>query len=429
MGEDSIYLRDDTQVNTELNSSLTVVNLLDELDWVIGGYGKPTAQFMYSLNTFVESYVLNDYIYLPVADIMHIRYTQPFYPNGRPILETMADSRVLKGTEEGLSPVDSKDVGRVISVFFTAGSKKLESGEKPAPPNYEEWYDAYSRNVDRKYVSELLPSFPIGKIPRTIPLLLHYSKDDMATHAILIFQRKVERTLNSILSSSLASRFHPALPLYAVKPQIKLYGYLPASVDLYRRLADIHHVKLEDILKHLGYSELPVPPLTSILLSRCRDRDDLPVQLKKLRYEFESLREAGRLHEQRLEKASTLREQFEAIEEFNEFWCIFSNKLNRKSARIIYRLWDIFKEPDPTKWFTKSIDLLVEFAREQFILNRYKGLLDIWNLAKETKAAQNQLTDIERIFGSPIDQTEWNAYVKFALKIEKKVFPLGRRFG
>ncbi|GGD14891.1 hypothetical protein GCM10011368_16040 [Hyunsoonleella pacifica] len=39
-------------VNLEYNSTYISINLLDELDYVIGEYGKPNSIFIYSLNAF-----------------------------------------------------------------------------------------------------------------------------------------------------------------------------------------------------------------------------------------------------------------------------------------------------------------------------------------------------------------------------------------
>ena len=106
------------------NCGLTVVNLLDELDWVVGCYGKPTSQFLYSLNTFVETYVLIDHIFVSSHDAFHLNLIQPFFPKGRPILETLVKDKELNVIVENLEHLRD-DTGVVIYTF------EVEKGKTP----------------------------------------------------------------------------------------------------------------------------------------------------------------------------------------------------------------------------------------------------------------------------------------------------------
>jgi hypothetical protein len=67
------------QKSEYLTAAITVINLLDELDWVIGGYGNPTPQFLYSLNTFTETYVLTDELFVSFHDAMHLNLSSPMF--------------------------------------------------------------------------------------------------------------------------------------------------------------------------------------------------------------------------------------------------------------------------------------------------------------------------------------------------------------
>ncbi|MBA7503511.1 hypothetical protein ES706_02122 [subsurface metagenome] len=417
-----VNARSSTEANAHplsgYNSALTVVNLLDELDWVVGGYGRPTPQFLYSLNTFVESFVLSDAIFVTFTDAMHLNLAAPLFPEGRPIVDTLVREKMLRVIVEGPEHLQ-EDIGTVIYIFETASGETLDSDKT--------WYREYRENVDKGMLRRILPLYPIGKMPaESTALLVLGGAPDHCNHAICIFKRDLRKFISSILGLSQASQFHPALPLYAASIQLEFFKSTTPSVELYHRLAEIYQVKVEDLLRHRGYTVIPIPPLTSILLSRCRARDQLPNELLKLRSEFAELREAGRKHEERLAKASTLGEQFDAIEEFNEFWEVLSKKLDRRSKRLVYRFWDIVKEADPLKWFTTTVDRIIERDQEKFILNRYKSLLDAWNLAKEAPAIQHQLGDIARLFGAPIKQSEWNNYVRFAKEIDREIFPHGR---
>jgi hypothetical protein len=90
-------------------------------------------------------------------------------------------------------------------------------------------------------------------------------------------------------------------------------------------------------------------------------------------------------------------------------------------------VWDFVKEANPLRWFTKTIDHVVTWDQDHFILNRYKGLLDIWRLTRKTAPVQSQLRDIERLFGATINEQEWRKYVAFADEINKMILPEDRR--
>jgi hypothetical protein len=405
------------QKSEYLTAAITVINLLDELDWVIGGYGNPTPQFLYSLNTFTETYVLTDELFVSFHDAMHLNLSSPMFPNGRPLLHLLAKDGLLRTIVEGEEHL-KEDIGTVIYTF------KLKEGET-LDTNHE-WMRVYKDNVDKKLLSQILPHFKIGVTPDTTPLLVLGGSKGSANHAIVLFNRDIRSLLSSILSLSKGSNFHIALPLYAIKAQADYFPRIAPSVELYRSIAKIHGVAVEKILEHSGYKEIPLPPLTSILLSRCKTRDDIPLQLEQLRSEFAGLREAGRLHEQRLINANTIREQFEVIEEFNEFWDTYSKKMHKKTTRIIYRLWDIVKEANPLSWVTKTLDELKVRDQEKVILNRYKGIHDIWRMSRDVPAVQHQLKDVERVFGVPIQGNLWQQYVAFAETVENIIFPQGR---
>ena len=68
-------------------------NLLDEMDFVIGGYGKPSVEFIFNFNAFVESYILSSHFILTHREVEHINIIKKvLFPNGRPIFELLMKS-------------------------------------------------------------------------------------------------------------------------------------------------------------------------------------------------------------------------------------------------------------------------------------------------------------------------------------------------
>ena len=74
------------EIKLPYNSAYLNLNLLDELDYVIGGYGKANQEFIFSLNNFIETFVLNEHFMFSEREWNHkILTSNAIFPNGRPI--------------------------------------------------------------------------------------------------------------------------------------------------------------------------------------------------------------------------------------------------------------------------------------------------------------------------------------------------------
>lgn len=74
----------DNKITIENNTCIISSNLLDELDYVIGGYGQPTVEFIFNFNAFVEAYILSSNFIFTHREIEHINITRSvLFPNGR----------------------------------------------------------------------------------------------------------------------------------------------------------------------------------------------------------------------------------------------------------------------------------------------------------------------------------------------------------
>lgn len=383
----------DDEVKT--SKSLTIVNVLDELDLALIGKLPLNPQLLYTLNTFVEAYVLTDEIFISFNDAMHLNLAAPAFDGERPLVRMLTKDGLLRTIVEGKQHLE-QDIGTVIYVDPEADFE-----------NDQDSFLRYSKSMASELTQHLTIHANVSDISSTTPLLVLGTKGVVA-----VFERSIDGLANSILTLSSGGQFHPALPPYTAGVQSSFFSYTPPAVNLYKKLADVHNVKINDLLRHRGVKEVVLPPLTAILLSRCRTRDDVPEALIQLRAEFEPLRTAGRQHELRLTTAQTLGEQIQAIDEFNEFWDIFSRKLNRRSTRLVYRVWSVVKSANPVKWFTDTLDQLSAFDQERFILNRYASLTNLWQLSCNSPAVQEQVKAAERVFGGEITQEAWSIYAQ-----------------
>ncbi|MDN3594337.1 hypothetical protein [Zunongwangia endophytica] len=132
-----------TNINLNYNSTYISINLIDELDYVIGGYGKPNAIFIYSLNTFLEAFILNSSFYLSSQEFKHLQIvSKAIFPNGRPILELLSKTQKLSaiggiGNEIGqvvalgsFDPENPKSYQERIKDFIENGLHAKETREK-----------------------------------------------------------------------------------------------------------------------------------------------------------------------------------------------------------------------------------------------------------------------------------------------------------
>lgn len=385
---------------TETSKSLTIVNVLDELDLALVGKLPLNPQLLYTLNTFVDAFVLTDEIFISFRDSMHLNLAAPAFEGERPLVKMLVKNGLLRTIFEGKQHLE-QDTGTVIYVDPEADFE-----------NDQDSIRRYKEAMAPELVKYLVIPTNISDLPSTTPLLILGTKGVVA-----VFERSIQGLANSILTLSSGSQFHPTLPPYTASIQSSFFSYTPPAVDLYKKLADVHHVKINDLLRHRGVKEVVLPPLTAILLSRCRTRDDIPEQLQQLRAEFEPLRTAGRQHEKRLATAQTLGEQFQAIDEFNEFWDIYSQKLSRRSTRLVYRVWNIVKSANPVKWFTDTLDQLSTCDQEHLILNRYASLTNLWQLSCNSPTVQEQVKSAERVFTGEITKEAWETYAQWICKV------------
>ncbi len=60
-------------LSPDYNSTYISINLIDELDYVVGGYGQSNAVFIYSLNAFLEAFIFNNHFYVSGQEASHFQ--------------------------------------------------------------------------------------------------------------------------------------------------------------------------------------------------------------------------------------------------------------------------------------------------------------------------------------------------------------------
>ena len=200
---------------------------------------------------------------------------------------------------------------------------------------------------------------------------LGYSKRDL--NLVLRLNYRADGYLN--LAKSLGLSLHPFLP--ALPYQVE------GIVDGNKRAFEIYH-RINQAIRNLDdksneiteFSRISVPPLCRLVLKNCKNSGkSIAVEILNLRYATREFRRYMTEFERKMERAESLKERKELKNEMENGWSALVKKDEQPATRLIYRLWELVK--DPTK--IKLGDLLTQEGRQRFVINRVGGLHDFWD--------------------------------------------------
>lgn len=404
------------------NSAYISMNLLDELDFYLGGYGKPNFEFLFTLNTFVETFIGSSSFYTSLNELNHLNLTtSALFPNGRPILNMV----VKEGGLRFLNGVLDKS-GREIYRASTYGRTRKES--------QQDFIIEYGAKIHSDY---FLKS-DVTKVVDNIPLVTaHVDDEDFVVSEVL---SRSDELVSNLLGVSRISSIQTTLPIYLYGQQISSLTNTPYSIKSLDKIAKTHEANLQELLRSLNYRVLPIPPFANILLGQVTSISDIPQKLSQLRADYQGLREKFMEFEQEIAEAPNLKSQLSAFRKFEEFWLTFNHKYLGQRSKIVYGTLDVSKDAD----FDKGADSLldgeslsdsfkdlnlgklggniltkgIQAYKDRKIVNRFKGLTNIWELFQDGKGINQQIQHIERLFGVQFSTTDINnvhEYVKSRL--------------
>lgn len=401
------------------NTAYYNLNLLDELDYVIGGYGQASVEFIFTLNNFIESYVLNDNFLISSQEWKHyFLVSNEIFPNGRPITDLVITHKngiqiagfpfyMKLGQVKYVEPVNkllnSKEESEFIKNFQEKNSDYIK--ENFSKSTFFTGFDTESRFLLSQVIDNPTP--------------------DKKSYVVLETKINPKVILERIYENCPNSNFQVTLPLTALKEQLLSNQRMNISRESVTILSELHTLKIEEIKKYTGYNNIVIPPLVPILLSQCNDISDIPSKLLQLRYDFTDLRNSFISFEKDLEQADSLKKQMKIIEEYKAFWETFHKKHKLKSNRLMYHFWDVQEKGDASNSIEKLIDSkgendflkdinaskitgtiiskLYDSYKDKKILNRFKGMTNLWDLFDNSPTLNNQVKDIERIFNIKVD--------------------------
>jgi hypothetical protein len=396
------------KIQLDYNSTYISLNLIDELDYVIGQYGKPNITFIYTLNAFIESFVLNSIFYISSQEYNHLRIlSKSLFPNGRPILELLINTKSLKC----ISGIGN-NIGQVVGIF---------NNDMNNPRSYQEKIKEFMANgldtntARSKYLTLSDIDVEVKKIK-----FLALGKVEGGFVA-LESTNKPENFYNDLYKATYFSNVQAVLPFYSYKQQISQNKARCISRDIINELTIGFEKRQEIVKQYFGCYNQPIPPLVNILLSQCNTINDITQKILQLRLDFSELRESVVKYEKRIKDSKTIKEQIDAIKEYNEFWVVFNNKYINNSNRLVFNFWeildnsnleksiycntisDIIEDLNIGKIIGKSSSKIINYYKENKIINRFRGVTNLWNLLNNSPNIEEQINNYERIFKVKLD--------------------------
>lgn len=401
-------------LSLDYNSTYISINLIDELDYVVGGYGQPNAVFIYSLNAFLEAFIFNNHFYVSGQEASHFQIvSKAMFPNGRPILELIAKTKCLKAIG-GIG----NDIAKVVSIG---------KFDPKNPTSYQERV--------QHYINHGLPEIETREKYLVLPQI-----DGKPSEIKYLNIGKVEDGYVATESSNLPEKFYKklcditrntnvqsTLPYYSYEYQIQEVQSRGLGKEIITKLSESFTNRKGRIDQYFGYKNQSIPPLVSILLSQSNSLTEIPDKIFQLREDFTELRNSIVKYEKRINEADSIKDQLDAIDEVQEFWKVFNKKYSEDS-RLLYQFWELAEDSDYEKSLDNAIDnqdptemiddlnigkvagkgakKLFDWYKEKRILNRFRGVTDIWKLFENTPNVKKQIPEFERVFNFQLDVKE-----------------------
>ncbi len=416
----------DQKITIEHNTCIISSNLLDEMDFVIGGYGKPSVEFIFNFNAFVESYILSSHFILTHREVEHINITKKvLFPNGRPIFELLMKSNKVS--------VYSGFGDNIMQCVYV--DKVPNSDNETALKAIETFCERDSERIKNNFI--------LSDFSKSIESVKTYSvgftgkKEAFGgLNQVLIGEttNKPYEIVKSFFNTITNHNVQAALPVFTYQQQFHELGKKAISKEIYKTVCDIQGQTIEDAENYLGGELQTIPPLVSIILAKSKNTDDIVNVLKEIRDDFTDFRNCCEKFEKTLNEAKTIKEQVEAIKDYKKFWATLVKKYSDKTSRIMFRFLDIAKESDYENALDNIVDtqsaddlfkdlnmgkvagkagfLAWDKIKEKRILNKFKGVVNLWSLLEDAPTVDSQIKDFERVFNTKIDRNK----ISFAKK-------------
>jgi hypothetical protein len=347
------------------NSVLVTNELFLSNEFVLQGKTKPSLQTILDLNEIIELVVLKEKLLMPTVD--HIT-----------ILKTLNYQEILKlGGNEAINwKYEIKNLGSanlakpiLTNCLYDAGILILDTEQSEDREFREFGEDLYSKHRHKDWYSRAVGLRLGGVVQDIIELdYIRYFNNFLKSSSDPIYLKKLILATPDLLVShpdlkrskydaSWMFRFYKQVQPYAEFARLKGLSFSDTSlmqlfiafnfqhsdtfIDIfYNRLKQVREEQIQEFLELQQPWLYCLPPLTSILLQRCKTLDDLPTQLLNLRSEFTGIRQSLTEYHKKYEEANTIKEKLEIKQDFQNSVDLFMRKIKGGKTRIIKTMID-----------------------------------------------------------------------------------------
>lgn len=200
------------------------------------------------------------------------------------------------------------------------------------------------------------------------------------------------------------------------------------ALNIYRAVADVHQIEIESVKRLLRPRTVYLPPLLSVLLSRCSSKYEIATRLIELRQELADFRATTAQWLYDLDATSSLQDKIAISREIQEVTNTLTKKFSKRRIGFYKELTgsviEAAEDGSLTKMVTKpALKLLskgiTEIAPDLLQLRRFTGLIGLFDEAFATSDHGSLLC---RIFGDKLDISQKE--VTEARKYREKIMSL-----
>jgi hypothetical protein len=166
------------------------------------------------------------------------------------------------------------------------------------------------------------------------------------------------------------------------------------------------------------FHRVPVPPLSAVLLDRCKDsRSALGTEIVRMREDHRELRRFLTQFEADWKQAKTKIERLEMLRAFDNAWKALVQRVDRPATRLIYRIWNYVKKPQ--ELLVTVGDSLVEEGQRRHAIERVAGMNDYWNTVSRSPVADLSRTLLANLLSPLAPDEVWDASIELSRKIDR----------
>lgn len=364
-----------------------------------------TLAHLMEFSHFVDLYVLEDRVYLSAFDRSMYLYH----------LEDFPDSPL-----QALPNPDEQLDGALFKVSGSARNLLIETKGAFSTSLYDYWLTLSPKeratvpNVSREQNKEILTDHDLYLIKSRA------------------FQFHVELTLEWLGKTTLTIVPSPItlLPFLDVFHQMDTPAFA-----IYNKVAAEHRKSVEDVIALIRPRTVYLPPLLSILLSRCENIEEIPYRLHELRDEFIDFRKAVKKWFDQLDQAASLREKIEIRDELDEaingLVKLYDYKRKGFYKQVAGAFISAVEDGDVKKMILKPTFAVLKegvtsILPEMISVRRFTGMIDLMEQALNVENYSNLL---HKLFGEylNISQREITEAKRYRQFLQSK-YNLGLQF-